>query len=221
MTDKKYRAIVDHYERCLDRHGDGAAAVDWKSDEDAAIRYDVMLDLIRPTQGPATQEPATLLDFGCGLGSFADHAQKTRPGLIRYSGLDISARFVTGARQKHPDLDFYCLDLLEDEAALPEFDYIVMNGIFTRAETLNSAMMFEYMERLLKVVWRHTHKALAFNVMSSHVDWVSPELFHPPQAEMADLVTSQLSRHFVQRNDYGLHETTWYVYRCSVKEAKQ
>lgn len=216
MSERNYREIVDHYERCLDEHGDGAAAVNWKSPEDAALRYDVMLDLVRPEQ-----TPVSVLDFGCGLGDFADHARKYRPGLIDYSGLDISERFVSAARRKHPALDFHCLDVLEDDSALPDFDYIVMNGVFTRSETLDPAAMFAYMRQLLKVVWCHARKGLAFNVMSSHVDWTSPELFHPAQGDMANLVASQLSRHFVQRNDYGLYETTWYAYRQSVKEAKQ
>jgi hypothetical protein len=62
MSDQPYSSIVAHYEQCLRNHGTGAPAVDWKSAHDAALRYDVMLEMIRDP-GRAS----TLLDFGCGL----------------------------------------------------------------------------------------------------------------------------------------------------------
>ena len=41
-----YHEIVAHYERCLEEHGTGPRAVDWKDAHGAVTRYDVMLDMI-------------------------------------------------------------------------------------------------------------------------------------------------------------------------------
>src|SRR5215467_546849 len=58
----KYLSIVAHYESCLDRHGDSHLGVDWPKQCDAETRYQVMLEVIRPTDNG----PIALLDFGCG-----------------------------------------------------------------------------------------------------------------------------------------------------------
>jgi hypothetical protein len=62
-------------------------------------------------------------------------------------------------------------------------------------------------------VWARTARGLAFNVMSKHVDWERPDLFHLPFDALAQVLARSLTRNFVIRNDYGLYEYTTYVYR--------
>ena len=75
MPDTNYRALVDHYESCLKRHGDTHLGVDWPSHESAQQRYQVMLELVPD----AELGPVSLLDFGCGTSQFYDFiARKKR-----------------------------------------------------------------------------------------------------------------------------------------------
>jgi SAM-dependent methyltransferase len=210
MSDQPYRSIVAHYEECLRSHGTGARAVDWKSADDAALRYDVMLELIRDPD-----RASTLLDFGCGLAGLKAHMQRTRYGSVGYTGLDISLEFAAAARAGNPDTNILCMDVLAEGNVLPSYDYIIMNGIFTRRHDLTVEAMERYLHELLTVVFRSCRVGLAFNVMSKAVDWENETLFHADPAPLLTFVSGHLTHHFVLRNDYGLHETTIYLYRES------
>jgi len=203
-----YAAIVRHYEAMLSQHHSGPLAVDWKNTHDAGVRYDVMLGLLGTGRAPVS-----LLDFGCGLGELKKHIDARGLDHIRYEGLEISRRFADAARERLPGVPIHCMDVLAPGIGLEEFDYVVMNGIFTRRQSLTHAQMLDYLERLVAKVFAAARRGLAFNVMSPCVDWKGEALFHPTFDEIVAIVERTLSRHFVLRNDYGLYEFTCYVYR--------
>jgi SAM-dependent methyltransferase len=208
---RAYLDIVRHYEACLAEHGSGPRAVDWKSPESAEIRYDVMLGLLGGERGEVS-----LLDFGCGLADLHHHILARGFDFISYEGLDISPAFAAGARARHPGVAIHCMDVLDTSAALGSYDYIVMNGVFTRRETLGHEQMLDYLAALTARVFDHARKGMAFNVMSCHADWYGPALFHPRFDELCSIISKSLSPRFVLRNDYGLYECTCYVYRQEI-----
>lgn len=213
MNQAGYRQIVTHYEHCLEKHGDSHKGVDWPNEADALTRYRVMLDLI------PTGEACKLLDFGCGTARMVHFLQEQAGkdySLVTYSGLDISARFISVCRQKYPQLEFWQVDVLEDPASLPEFDYIVLNGVFTEKLGLSFDEMESYFQSLLCTVFAKAQKGIAFNVMSKAVDWERDDLFHLSADRLINFLVKNLSRHFVIRNDYGLYEYTTYVYKQPV-----
>jgi len=210
MEDKSYLKIVSHYESCLERHGDTHLGVDWPKKEDAETRYRVMLEAIRREDRTRT---VRLLDFGCGASHLYEHIVAHGLGNIAYSGLDLSENFVRLSRTKFPANAYYCVDLLDDQAAIPSFQYIVMNGVFTEKGTLTFDEMFSYFKQLLKKVFAQAEIGLAFNVISKHVDWEREDLFHLPFDTLAEFLRDEVTRNFVFRNDYGLYEYTTYVYR--------
>jgi hypothetical protein len=204
-----YHAIIDHYEQCLAEHGDSHLGVDWPNAVDAETRYRVMLELVR---APCDRD-ITLMDFGCGAAHLYEYLSRHQRTAIRYMGVDASARFIELSRRKFPTTEFHCLDVLTDEATLPDVDYIVMNGVLTEKRGLTFDDMLDYMSRLLPRVFASARVGLAFNVMSQHVDWQRDDLFHVPFDLIAAFLKANLSRHFVFRADYGLYEYTTYVYR--------
>jgi SAM-dependent methyltransferase len=204
-------SIVAACEEDLDRYGDSYLGVGWtKSKELADLRYRVMLDVI-PT--PREEEEVTLLDFGCGASHLLEYMVEQGVTGVEYSGLDLSAKFLALSRSKHPSVTYYELDVLDDSDRLPDFDYIVLNGIFNYRGELSHEEMLDYCQELLRTVFRRARKAIAFNVMSTQVDWERDDLFHLPLDELASFLSSELSRHFVVRHDYGLYEYTTYIYR--------
>lgn len=206
--DDRYMEIIAHYETCLDTHKTGAKAVDWKDEENANIRYAVMLDLI-----PSCKDKVRVLDFGCGLGGLKTYIDQNNLNHIQYEGLEISKVYAKATRKNHPGVKIHCLDVLKDKLKLPEYDYILMNGIFTRRETMTEDQMFEYLISVTGKLFPFAKQGMVFNVMSQNVDWKSDELFHPSHSELTKLISKNLSPHFTLRNDYGLYETTCYVYR--------
>jgi SAM-dependent methyltransferase len=208
MTDRKYKSIIGHYEDCLARHGDSNLGVDWPNQEDAEKRYRVMLEVVRKNCAGLT-----LLDFGCGASHLVPYLQQSRFAGLEYHGLDASPAFCELSRSKYPKIDYVCLDVLVDPEALQEFDYVVMNGVFTEKRELTFEEMFEYFKQVMRVVFPKTRRGLAFNVMSKAVDWERKDLFHMPSDLLISFLTKELSRHFVIRNDYGLYEYTVYLYK--------
>jgi SAM-dependent methyltransferase len=205
---KSYKSIIAHYEDCLEKFGDTHLGVDWPDKDDAETRYKVMLEVIRNTS-----KRQSLLDFGCGASHLYEYMLLNELDHVEYSGLDLSERFIQLSKSKFPDVNYYCLDILDDAAGLPDFDYIVMNGVFTEKQLLSFDEMFAYFKRMISQVFVKAKVGLAFNVMSSHVDWEREDLFHLPMDKLADFLVRNVSRDFIIRNDYQLYEYTVYVYR--------
>jgi SAM-dependent methyltransferase len=210
MNDRKYLQIVRHYEKCLESHGDSHLGVDWPKLEDVDKRYQVMLDLLRFR---VDLQPVSLLDFGCGAAHLYEYILRNKIEKIDYSGLEISNKFFSLCQSKYSRAAFYCLDILKDATALPSFDYVVMNGVFTEKRELTFEEMLSYWKDLVSATFAKTRKGMAFNVMSKHVDWEREDLFHLPFDTLAEFLRKKISRNFIIRNDYGLYEYTVYVYK--------
>jgi cyclopropane fatty-acyl-phospholipid synthase-like methyltransferase len=211
VTPPGYRAIVEHYEACLEREGDTHLGVDWPKAEDVPIRHRVMLDVIRR---PVERAPVRLLDFGCGASHLYEYIRAQGISDISYAGVDLSERFVELSRSKFPENDYWGLDILTDEAgSLPRFDYAVMSGVFTERVSLSFDEMLDFFTRVVRRVFEMVDVGIVFNVMSKHVDWERDDLFHLPFDTLATFLTAEVSRNFVLRSDYGLYEYAAYVYR--------
>jgi SAM-dependent methyltransferase len=128
MSPKPYLKLSQYVEGCLEKFGDNARGVGWPKPEDAATRYQVMLEVRR---GLAGKGPWTLLDFGCGASHLYDYILHHRIRDFRYSGLDLSPRLISLSRSKHPKVRYFCTDVLSGRPNLPMFDVVIMNGVFT------------------------------------------------------------------------------------------
>jgi SAM-dependent methyltransferase len=212
MTNKEYLRIISHYELCLQRYGDTHLGVDWPKKEDTDTRYQVMLEVIKRDANGA-QRKVTFLDFGCGASHLYEYILTRKIDRISYSGLDLSEKFIELSKSKFPAINYYCVDLLNEDATIPNFDYIVMNGVFTEKCTLSFDEMFSYFKRLVKKVFEYAKIGIAFNVMSKYVDWERDDLFHLPFDMLGSFLTREVSRNFLIRHDYRLYEYTIYVYR--------
>lgn len=210
IRQKKYLNIIERCESLLEKHGDTNLGVGWPKKEDVDKRYKVMLEVIREKL-----PNIRLLDLGCGASHFYEFILRNNIDYIKYSGLDLSEKYLNISRNKFPQIDYYCLDVLDNDASLPDFDYIIMNGLFTSKCELSFDEMFAYFNEIVPKVFAKAQKGIAFNVMSKHVDWERNDLFHLPFDLLATFLTGSVSRHFVFRNDYGLYEYTTYVYKTS------
>lgn len=197
------RLISAACEADLVKYGDTFRGVGYtKSDLEAQQRYALMLEVVREKE-----ESVSLLDFGCGLAHMLDHLE-CRPERrnVQYSGLDISSAYLDAARARHPEADLVLMDILESDADLPGYDYVVLNGVFNYRGALDEESMLRYWKQLTSVAYRHCRRGMAFNVMSKIVDWEREDLFHLPFDTMARFVAEALSRHFIIRHDYGAYE---------------
>jgi len=204
---KKYTKIINHYEKCLEIHGDNHLGVDWPNSIDVDKRYQVMLDIIKHNN----DKKVSLLDFGCGTAHLLEYIKKNKRKGIEYSGLDLSQKFINVAQDKFPNNEFFCLDILDSKSSIKNYDYIVMNGVFTEKRELSFDEMWNYFTQLTSAIYDKCDKGLAFNVMSKNVDWEREDLFHVSLDLMSNFLCEKITRNFIIRYDYGLYEYTVYI----------
>lgn len=204
----EYKKIFKHYENCFLKHGDNHKGVDWPNKDEATIRYKVMLDLIN-----AQNNLISLLDFGCGASHLYDFIVGNNLNYIDYTGLDISKVYIDFSKNKYPNNKYIQCDILRESNELENYDYIVMNGVFTEKIDLEFDRMFYFLKLILSKLWNNTNIGIAFNVMSELVDWKRDDLFHLSIDLLGDFLCNNISRNFIIRNDYGLYEYTCYVYK--------
>jgi SAM-dependent methyltransferase len=209
MTDKVYHKIIEHYEKCLEKHGASAQGMDWPNEEALQTRFKVMLGVTNHTS-----LPVSILDLGCGAGLLLDHINSQKHlRNISYWGIDISDKMIDIATKRHAKSRFESRDILENP--LPEscVDYIVMNGVLTEKRELTQREMLSYAQKLIKAAFAACKNGIAFNVMSTHVDWQRDDLFHWALDDIVNFLIKDCSRHISIRMDYGLYEYTIYLYK--------
>ena len=207
MKKFSYKDLKSHYEKCFFIHGDTFKGVDWPNPEDANLRYKIMLDVQR------NDLSGSILDIGCGLAHLYEYIQFHNLK-NNYIGLDISDVFIKHCKNKFPDVKFICADLIKDPL-LETFDYAILNGIFTEKLSASDAAMKSFFKKIIQTSFLCAKKGIAFNVMSTSVDWKRNDLFHVKKDWLSNWLSINLSRNFIFRCDYGLWEYTVYVYKDS------
>ncbi len=210
-----YHAIKSYYENCLDEHGNSPLGVDWPDETSMFQRFQVMHDLVQ-------HRPASVLDIGCGLGFYLDYLKHTqRLKDLEYTGIDISEKMIASARARQPEARWICRDIIADPLKKESYDCAIMNGVLTVREGVSRENMFRFMREITTSAFNSVKVGLAFNVMSTLVDWEKDRLLHVGFDEVAQFVSTELSRHFVIRHDYGLWEYTIHVYKNPVNANPQ
>lgn len=221
--------IGKKYEEILKKFGDTHEGVYWPNYKDTLVRHQVMIEVLQKHLDEGKQ--ISILDFGCGAGHFLEfllgqklplsgsHEDKNLLNLgskfknISYAGLDIHKESIDLCKKKFPNHTFYLASVTDSEFQIPEFDYVVMNGVFTVKWDLKKNEMFNHVKATLLKVFKSCKYGLAVNFLSAHVDWQREDLFHLDFDELAQFIRQELSKKFVFRQDYGLYEYTAYIYR--------
>ncbi len=190
MTRPDDPALVHHYRQLLARHGDDARAVQYADAETQQARFAVLA---------AVGDPLTsVLDVGCGLAHLCDwlRAQGWRG---RYLGVDQVPEFVERANARLADDPLAEVRLGTATGPLPDgCDFVLLSGVFNNAMADNEG----FMRATLRAMWAAAAKGIAFNAMSTHVDWRDPELWYADPAEVLAFCKAGLGGHPVLIHDY-------------------
>ena len=202
--------LTRYYKERLAEFGDTAKGAGWPNEADRLKRFGVMSSIAAQPIGEAS-----LLDVACGTGAYLSYLKSISNQPQRYVGIDTCQDAIKCAQIKHPDAKLFCCDLLQEDGQwlASQFDYTIINGLFTVKADVEDAMMWSFLTQILQKVWPHTGIGLAFNVMSDVVDWRRNDLFHVPMDRLAQLLFSIMGRRVIFRNDYDLYEYTVYAYR--------
>jgi SAM-dependent methyltransferase len=200
--------LIRAYRERLQTHGPGSEAVQYADRDSHYARFAVLADV--------DPDMTSVLDVGCGLGDFC-HYLRARGNSARYHGVDIVPEFVDLANTSFAGDAAAQASVLDAETGeLPTgHDYAVLSGVFNNTMKDN----WGFMTRTLDRMWAAADRGIAFNAMSTYVDYRDPDLYYVDPMELFAYCKSKLGGHPVLRHDYTVRpggfpfEFAMYVYK--------
>ncbi|MFN6069020.1 MAG: class I SAM-dependent methyltransferase [Pseudanabaena sp.] len=200
--------LHNHYRETFLLHGATSKGVDWGEKEWASLlRQSKMLEVINNTG----KSNVSLLDVGCGYGALADIIKKQELS-IDYTGIEVVKEMLEVAKKNHPNHQFIHGDILEVE--IGRYDYVVCNGILTQKLDTSILEMNQFAQRLIRKLFEICNCGVAFNLMTTFVNFQSDNLYYRNPAELMAWCMSELTPHIRVDCAYQLwYEYTVYLYK--------
>jgi SAM-dependent methyltransferase len=202
------QSLQTHYAKTFAEHGCTAAGVDWGTDASVQRRNESMLALVQ--RDHSRPRCPSLLDVGCGFGQLLDDAKASDIPLV-YTGIDVVPEMIEAGQRRHDDALFRVQDAFDlgDE----RFDYLVCNGILTQKLHASQLDMLAFAKHMINHLYAHCDRGIAFNVMSSRVNFMADNLFYWSPVECTAFCMSELSSAVGLSHHHLPYEYTVYVYR--------
>ena len=191
--------ILRLYQGRYDEIGHDVRTLGWHAQEDQWLRFKVLCDI-------ADLSGASVCDVGCGYGDLATYL-KSRFADVSYTGVDIAPLFLERARELHPEHEFFCVDILEEEFDR-RADYFVLSGAMNFRVDDNMKLTTGMIRKMFELA----DKGVAINFLSTYVNYEKPHNFHHSPEEMFAFART-LTKWVALRHDYPLWEFTLYLYK--------
>lgn len=205
--EKYYDHTIERYRGFMRKHGYTHKCLGWSSKKRMEVRYQILKEI-------GIQSMDSVLDVGCGLGGFLAFLRKGIGGQrrirnVRYLGIDIVPEFIYKARI---DFDNWDKKLCRFEIGTlfdfdEKFDWVVESGIFN-----HHTCDMDYIQRHLKRAFEMCRMGVAFNFLTTYVDYDSKQLHYTDPKELLDFAKT-LTNFVTIRHDYLPYEFTIYLYR--------
>src|ERR1043166_4303593 len=182
--------VIRGYQLRIEKYGATLASLNSGSTEKQQIRHQVHASAVR---GPCP----TILDIGCGLADFylylKEQGQKTD-----YTGCDIVPEYISECLKRYPEAAFQVRDIFR-EGIDGTHDTIVMSQVLNNRYQKSDNL--QVMKTALSLAFEHTRVSVSVDMMSTYVDFRTPELFYYSPDEIFRFAKS-LTRRVVLRHDY-------------------
>lgn len=195
------------YESNLTNHGRDSRAVGWPTPSSQKLRFEVLSQAISSFNGPAS-----VIDYGCGLGDHLLYLNSIGVDVTEYSGYDISAAMVAAAKQNLQN-SRGAVQIYESATVHTPADFTFVSGTFNVKLQHSDEEWSNFIKQVLLQLFESTRKNLSFNLLSTYVDWKDPNLFYGNPAEWLEWCQRNLSKHVNLYHAYPLYEWTISVYR--------
>lgn len=200
--------LIRAYREKLEIHGPGPEAVQYADRGSQFARFAILADV--------DPDMTSVLDVGCGLGDFC-HYLRARGNSARYHGVEIVPEFVDLANTSFAEDASAQATVLDAETGeLPTgYEFAVLSGVFNNAMKDN----WGFMTRMLDRMWAAADRGIAFNAMSTYVDYRDPDLYYVDPMAVFAYCKTELGGHPVLRHDYTVRsggfpfEFVVYVYK--------
>jgi SAM-dependent methyltransferase len=191
MSDK----IKQHYKKLFETYGRDHNAVQYSSRESQYARFEVLLEI--------ADNLSSVADIGCGLGDLLPLLRQKHP-LAQYTGYDFVSAFIDDAKAQFSEdnfAQFKQLDILQDHIQ-EKADYVLLSGMLNNAMEDNAV----FTEITLQKMWQAANKGIAFNALSSYVDYQEEGLCYHDPLKLFHFCKTTLSRYVTLRHEYDVKE---------------
>lgn len=189
------------YRNLYRKHGDSPQTVAWSDERSQEERFQVLMEVAGGVKGC---EGKRILDFGCGTGALAGFLAKRHINTKSYTGVDMMNDFLSCAAIKYPQHRFCKKKAIEESE---RFDYIFISGTFNLLLNDDSTSWNEtFLFGTLRWCLEHCTDAIAFNLLSTYVDFQEPHLWYKAPDEVVRHIKSEFGNktRFTLINDYVL-----------------
>jgi len=192
--------LILRYRERIERLGQDIRGLASGTEERREIRFAVLSQV-------GNLDGASILDLGCGFGDFYSYLKGLRLK-VDYSGYDISPDVISVAKQRFRDAHFEVRDI-QDKGIPKKFDYIISSQTFNFR--LRRQDNYELIKDILKASYSMSRRGMAFDFLSSYVDFQQEDLFHY-EPEKIFAYCKCLTKRVSLRHDYPLFEFAIYAY---------
>lgn len=191
---QKLDALSEHYDELAKVHGYSPHAVQQSCFDTQERRLKILLE------GFSDFKNKKILDFGCGSGHLLRLLQQQ--GFSgEYVGYDISSELLKLARENNAAGRFELRNIF-DNPPQEKFDIVFISGVFNNDIGFNKVFMHD----VLAILFRVTRVGLAFNCLSTFVDFKSPGLYYYDPTDVFLHCKENLTTTISLRHDYEIKE---------------
>lgn len=185
--------IKEYYKNLYLKYGEDPASAQYSSRESQYLRFKYLAEI-------DNLEKQTILDYGCGTGSFYDYLLKNKKIPKKYIGIDIVDEFLVHCKKKIPEGLF----IKPDEIDNLEYDFGFASGIFNNIRENNK----EFWKETVNKIFTSCRKGMAFNMMSIYVDYYDKDLYYESPEEVFKFVKNEITPFVNLRHNYIVKENS-------------
>jgi SAM-dependent methyltransferase len=201
MREDILNSVNEYYTNKIKTFGRSPEGVDWNGIESQEIRFEQLSKVFEKEK--STQ--FSLLDFGCGFGSYLTYLEKGNVEL-NYTGYDISEEMIKNAKLQFDGKGKWIQEIPENFRT----DYVVASGLFNVKLNQNVKDWESYILNTLKLIDSISNKGFSFNILTSYSDkeYMKDYLYYASPEFFFNFCKVNYSKEVSLLHDYGLYEFT-------------
>lgn len=183
--------VKQDFQKRFKQFGDSPQAMHWLDKISQEKRFQILIEI--------SNQLNSVIDVGCGTGHLYKYLLKKRfKG--KYLGLDFVPDFIHFAKNTYhldQNAKFRIFDLRKDR--FPQnYDYLILSGVFNNKMSDNKNFMLDTITKMFQA----SKKGIAFNAMSTYVDYCANDLYYSNPLEVFDFCKKNLTKKVTLRHDY-------------------
>jgi SAM-dependent methyltransferase len=189
--------IKKHYQDLFRKFGNKSESVQYTDKASHYKRFEILSQIDRQLN--------SIVDVGCGLAHLYDYL-KTKGFKGQYLGLDYVNEFIESCKRTYEteeNCSFDQFDIIIND--IPKnYDYVMLSGVFNNKFENNK----EFMEISINKMYEACNKGVAFNAMSTYVDYQDEELYYSNPIEIFDFCKKNITNKVTLKHDYLVKENS-------------